>query len=232
MLIFLISIIVLGGCSAQSELNASNTKSGDDTVSVTSNDLQTIDQMIKNKYEISDFKNWLFSIYPDNPYQSYRPDISYIDSMFPTEYLQETDDSHCYAVYKTNQGFVYMFFGKSSGTDVMEYRCSSYVEKALSYSDFKNVKVGTPIGKVEKIDPAVATLKSEFANSKYAEDYWLDIRILTDGVLFTSYRKEANSSDYKVENINYFDDFIIDYSVISSDDYKINCKILEQDYPA
>lgn len=195
----------------------------------------------KDEYEIGDFENWLFRVDPGLPISAKQP-LEALEQTY--DFLRETDDNHCYVVYKIKQGYIYIFF-EYDVTGLWEQRFTACMEKTLSYSDFKNVKVGTPISEVEKIDPAIAAKKAVAINSlKEAEvslkdESFIDIHILTDGVLFMRFNRETSSSEYTVENIHYFDDFIIDSSIMPDGalvpsgfgDYTINCKISEQDYP-
>lgn len=64
--------------------------------------------------------------------------LEQVNGLFPIEFLRRTDDNKYYCVYKTqNNGRVYLFF---TGRDFMTEQYF-YVERPLSYSDFKSLKV-------------------------------------------------------------------------------------------
>lgn len=128
--------------------------------------------------------------------------LEQVNDLFPVEFLRRTDDNKYYCVYKTqNNGRVYLFF---TGLDFMTEQYF-YVERPLSYSDFKNLKEGDSIAQVESIDPAAGIFKTAFGNAQ--SPFNISYHYLTDGIVEIRYN--YLDSQYFIERLNYYSDYVV-----------------------
>ena len=150
--------------------------------------------------------------------------ISSSSDKYPIECLRKTSDNSVYVIYKTDEGgFAYRFFEKGVyGNDFFLIKHNIYVKKKISHSEFKKVKVGNSIKKVEEIDPVTELYKNDVQEF---HDTFATIHLLTDGVMVFHFEKSGN--DYKVKAIEYFDDYIIS---LYDGEVTYDCRIRPEDF--
>ena len=154
----------------------------------------------------------------------------------PTEAVREREDGLYYIVYDTDTGYrAYRFYtggikkGIATGFVIVIDK-----QQILSYSDFKNIKVGDSILAVEAID-SVATLHKKKrgliepnlveALARYGIP-WTTVHYLTDGILKINYTSPEQGV-FLVSEIIYDEN----YNITGMDGIVVNHKIEDIDLP-
>ncbi len=165
--------------------------------------------------------------------------------------LRQSDTGLLYDVKKYNNGgYVYTFYDREYSLEKGEYVTDDptvvyniggvYMENVLSSKDFKKLRVGDSIEKVESIDSAVSFYRLFFAGKseetdffgEYAYEKTASLHLLTDGLLTVHY--ELVDNEYIVTDMVFSEDFIYDSPYIKEKyghSYLKQFKILPQDYP-
>ncbi|MCQ2446688.1 MAG: M56 family metallopeptidase [Clostridia bacterium] len=163
---------------------------------------------------------------------------------YPTpnlRHIKTEKGEHYYAVYMTDRGARYYVFFDHEG---QPYGYPVYMAKKLSHAAFAELKVGDPIGKVERIDPAAKTYSTYFpamqdgGTAKLDEDlaftgsYQLTgVHLLTDGVLEIRYAYDEDGG-YVIRELDYHADFIGRNNVteLIGDDADEHIKAMDNSY--
>ena len=193
------------------------------------------------------------SIYPRNDMLSYFGVFGYgeidgnlsvsslyrINIKFPIEFMKQIDEDHLYVVYKVYGRddmilYTYVFFDKVP--EECNETCESwrrrgnvfYVMKALEYSDFANIHIGSTNAEVHAVDPVVYP-------GLYPEDYpkepFKSYHLMKDGVMTITYSFEPEADRPLVSAMDYDDSFTFaPYG--KDDDYRMNVRIDPNDLPA
>ena len=191
------------------------------------------------------------SIYPRNDMLSYfgvfgygelgeSPNISslrQINEVLPIEFIRQIDEDHLYVVYKVRGRddaiwYTYVFFDKVP--EECNETCESwrrrgnvfYVMKALEYSDFANIHVGSTNAEVHAVDPVVYP-------GLYPDDYpkepFKSYHLMKDGVLTITYSFEPDADRPLVSAMDYDDPFTFEPPHCN---YIMNVKVDPNDFPA
>lgn len=182
-----------------------------------------------------------------------------ISRKIPVNFLRKMESGGYYTVVSMkNGGYAYfIFYYDPKDTETIYNWGCIYSEKAVSYSDFSNIKPGDSIIDVINIDPSA---KLSLAEIQYERDIFgvkefsghSQLMLLTDGLLEIIYElrdmtpvKETvgtysfeyvpmDSDDLVVKEIKYFPDFIY-HSTKAMEYYGVDTalpiEILPQDYP-
>ena len=193
---------------------------------------------IKNVYPGNDLARvvgvWYYGELFGNPLLS---SLRAVNKLYPIEFMKQSDDKTLYVVYKTlhwdDIWYTYVFFEK------YEERCNEtyeswwhkgnvfYVMKALEYSDFAGIHVGSTTADVHDVDPVVTP-------GPYPDDYpesFASYHLMKDGVLTITYSRDSESNQYLVSAMDYDDSFTFaPYG--KDDDYRMNVKVDPNDFPA
>ena len=193
---------------------------------------------IKNVYPGNDLARvvgvWYYGELFGNPLLS---SLRAVNKLCPIEFMKQSDDKTLYVVYKTlhwdDIWYTYVFFEK------YEERCNEtyeswwhkgnvfYVMKALEYSDFAGIHVGSTTADVHDVDPVVTP-------GPYPDDYpesFASYHLMKDGVLTITYSRDSESNQYLVSAMDYDDSFTFaPYG--KDDDYTMNVRIDPNDLPA
>ena len=191
------------------------------------------------------------SIYPRNDMLSYfgvfgygelgeSPNISslrQINEVLPIEFIRQIDEDHLYVVYKVRGRddaiwYTYVFFDKVP--EECNETCESwrrrgnvfYVMKALEYSDFANIHVGSTNAEVHAVDPVVYP-------GLYPDDYpkepFKSYHLMKDGVPTITYSFEPDADRPLVSAMDYDDSFTFEPPHCN---YIMNVKVDPNDFPA
>ena len=165
---------------------------------------------------------------------------SVIFSAFPTDAFRTLDNGFLYCQYLTDDGDKVFLFFKDSDEEYDKYYYRGFpilMSHALSYSDFKPIKLGDDIEEVRKVDdvidyylPGFEDLDEDyFKNLKEMgiELYLTSVHLLKDGILKYEYQRniEDDKSQYTISDIEYHEDFML-----KSASGTINYQIAEMDY--
>ena len=170
------------------------------------------------------------------------PDISslrQINEVLPIEFIRQIDEDHLYVVYKVRARddaiwYTYVFFERfakrCNETHESWWRKGNvfYVAKALEYSDFADIHIGSTNAEVHAVDPVVYP-------GLYPEDYpkepFKSYHLMKDGVLTITYSFEPEADRPLVSAMDYDDSFTFaPYG--KDDDYRMNVRIDPNDLPA
>ena len=170
------------------------------------------------------------------------PDISslrQINEVLPIEFIRQIDEDHLYVVYKVRARddaiwYTYVFFERfakrCNETHESWWRKGNvfYVAKALEYSDFADIHIGSTNAEVHAVDPVVYP-------GLYPDDYpkepFKSYHLMKDGVLTITYSFEPEADRPLVSAMDYDDSFTFaPYG--KDDDYRMNVRIDPNDLPA
>lgn len=200
-------------------ISAENTQqsSGIDKILEKTNNTKAYNDSIKTTVNIEDFTNF---IKQHTGYFS----IEDFNSKYYIECLRKPRSNVLYSVHKTdNDGIIYVFFAGNESEKSYHFICWYYVEKNLTYKDFKSIKNGvSTIEDVEKIDPAASVHKKLIDNSTLRFEHYL-----SNGIMQVLYKKE--NGKFLVDKIELSKKFISD-SVGYSDGSGFEAKILDIDF--
>ena len=172
--------------------------------------------------EKSLFEDSILHVFLDLKEGQFSIPIFYDQDRYPIECLRRRADDTVYTIYKTTEGgLAYRFFKEHEyiNSKSFELNHNIYVKKKLSHSEFRNVRVGDSVKKVEKIDPVTELYKGK------RSDAFTTVHLLTDGVMV--FRFEKSFIDFKVKAIEYFDDFIIS---LYDGEVTYDCRIRPEDF--
>ncbi len=191
----------------------------------------SVDNSIKNEYDLDVIVSSLGLSLHDSvsKYISSIPSNLYgVNNWFPIEYIRKTDETHVMVVYKTRDSageliYVYLFFERLTFTDEGSQDLENwyregrafYSVKTLSYTDFKDIKIGSVISEVQKVDSAVTKYRKTDNSESLEDDIEIQIpkleqvsyHLLTDGILKISY--SDTDSGVVVASMEYSKDFTI-----------------------
>ena len=193
------------------------------------------------------------SIYPRNDMLSYFGVFGYgeidgnlsvsslyrINIKFPIEFMKQIDEDHLYVVYKVYGRddmilYTYVFFDKVP--EECNETCESwrrrgnvfYVMKALEYSDFANIHIGSTNAEVHAVDPVVYP---GLYPEEYPKESFKSYHLMKDGVLTITYSFNPEANRPLVSAMDYDDSFTFaPYG--KDDDYRMNVKVDPNDLPA
>jgi len=197
---------------------------------------------------------WLNAIRRNN---SYFPTLKRVLYRAPTNALRIREDGTAYAIWDTDTGYrLYLFYNPSlemfSGWPIVINKT-----KMTTLEDFKDIKTGDPLKKVDAID-GVAGLNEYLVvtHHKYTEERWYKNRDRTGplysyhyckdgGILRIEYEEDAalEGLNFVVSKITLYEDFVVDnYTYPTSnprDDWSLfwdlmphfNQKIMDIDLP-
>ena len=191
------------------------------------------------------------SIYPRNDMLSYFGVFGYgeidgnlsvsslyrINIKFPIEFMKQIDEDNLYVVYKVYGRddmilYTYVFFDKVP--EECNETCESwrrrgnvfYVMKALEYSDFANIHIGSTNAEVHAVDPVVYP-------GLYPDDYpkepFKSYHLMKDGVLTITYSFEPDADLPLVSAMDYDGSFTFEPPHCN---YTMNVRIDPNDLPA
>ena len=162
-----------------------------------------------------------------------------INEVLPIEFIRQIDEDHLYVVYKVRARddaiwYTYVFFERfakrCNETHESWWRKGNvfYVAKALEYSDFADIHIGSTNAEVHAVDPVVYP-------GLYPEDYpkepFKSYHLMKDGVLTITYSFEPEADRPLVSAMDYDDSFTFaPYG--KDDDYRMNVRIDPNDLPA
>ena len=162
-----------------------------------------------------------------------------VNEVLPIEFMKQIDEDNLYVVYKVRGRddviwYTYVFFDKVP--EECNETCESwrrrgnvfYVMKALEYSDFANIHIGSTNAEVHAVDPVVYP-------GLYPDDYpkepFKSYHLMKDGVLTITYSFEPEADRPLVSAMDYDDSFTFaPYG--KDDDYRMNVRIDPNDLPA
>ena len=157
---------------------------------------------------------------------------------YPTSAIRSRDRDNIYFVYMTDTGYRLYLFASSDNDFQTPVGFPVVIGKLLSYDDFKDIKVGDGIEKVEAVD-SVANLHKKLivdlwdlepvAARKFAEEGYpcTTIHYLKDGILKIEYEMQADQN-LVVSNVVFNKEFQIE----SANGKVVNYKIADIDLPA
>ena len=162
-----------------------------------------------------------------------------INEVLPIEFIRQIDEDHLYVVYKVRARddaiwYTYVFFERfakrCNETHESWWRKGNvfYVAKALEYSDFADIHIGSTNAEVHAVDPVVYP-------GLYPDDYpkepFKSYHLMKDGVLTITYSFEPEADRPLVSAMDYDDSFTFaPYG--KDDDYRMNVRIDPNDLPA
>lgn len=156
---------------------------------------------------------------------------------YPTTAIRSRDSETIYLVYMTDTGYRLYLFASYENNLFTPVGFPVVIGKLLSYDDFKSIRIGDNIEKVEAVDP-VATLHKKLilevwnlapmSAQAHAEDGYpcTTIHYLKDGILKIEYEMQYDQS-LVVSNIVFSKDF----QIRSANGQMINYKIEDIDLP-
>lgn len=166
--------------------------------------------------------------YTMNPWRSVTDTPVSMNDCYKIELIREIDAKRMYSIQKPESGGLFYSFYVSG-----VLQCTAYITKSLSFSDYSTIKNGSSINDVIAIEPATQAyinMNKMYDNlstdGKLADAFEQHI-ILKDGLLILSYSRSEDT--YKVNQINFFDDFkesidwgmgypcVYDYSILPND---------------
>ena len=157
-----------------------------------------------------------------------------INTAYPVEFLKQIDEDHLYVVYKTigrnNQiCYSYLFFERiaerCNETHEAWWRRGNvfYVAKALEYSDFADIHIGSTTADVHAVDPVVGPAKNPEGFTEPFKSYHL----MKDGVLTLTFSFDPETKWHRVSEMKYDDSF-----TFGTGDRTMNVRIDPNDLPA
>ena len=157
-----------------------------------------------------------------------------INTAYPVEFLKLIDEDHLYVVYKTvgrdNQiWYSYLFFERiaerCNETHESWWRRGNvfYVAKALEYSDFADIHIGSTTADVHAVDPVVSPAKHPEGFTEPFKSYHL----MKDGVLTLTFSFDPETKWHRVSEMKYDDSF-----TFGTGDRTMNVRIDPNDFPA
>ena len=157
-----------------------------------------------------------------------------LNLIYPVEFLKLIDEDHLYVVYKTigrnNQiWYSYLFFERiaerCNETHEAWWRRGNvfYVAKALEYSDFADIHIGSTTADVHAVDPVVGPAKNPEGFTEPFKSYHLMI----DGVLTLTFSLDPETKWHRVSEMKYDDSF-----TFGTGDRTMNVRIDPNDLPA
>ena len=161
-----------------------------------------------------------------------------INEVLPIEFIRQIDEDHLYVVYKVRARddaiwYTYVFFERfakrCNETHESWWRKGNvfYVAKALEYSDFADIHVGSTNAEVHAVDPVVYP-------GLYPDDYpkesFKSYHLMKDGVLTITYSFEPEADRPLVSAMDYDDSFT--FAPYKNSDYRMNVKVDPNDFPA
>lgn len=164
------------------------------------------------------YENYLY--YGILPERSNTPSLRSMNDADKIQCLRKINDSRYYCIYKTdNGGLFYCFFNNCALYNAV------FSLKALRFSNFNSIKVGSSLEAVDAIDPIVSEIlkasSSQNALMKFTK------HLLKDGLLIISYRQE--NGKYVVSKKEFYPDFKIT-DTIENRQFTYDYSILPQDY--
>lgn len=230
----------------------------DDTITINVNGKQSLD-IITKEYELLPLlsnKGIMFGI-PQLNMSSIDTSLYTFNQDYPIEYIRKIDGNNILAIYKTkdpanNIVYMYCFFDNINADDKRDTECwvlkshMLFACKKVSYSDFKDIKVGSDIKDVYTIDSVVSkycNIDNSFPYTVYTKEE-VDINsieiveedtkftprsyhLLTDGLLTISY--EYNDGTFSVSDISYSKDYRMYDELSKKEELR---KVLEHELPA
>ena len=171
----------------------------------------------------SSYLNFSYNINMSRP----QPNLVDVNNDFPIECIRKMNDNHAYAVYQTDEGYLFYLFFFSVGGE-WDLACSALSEKDLGSADFSAINQGTDEKTVEQIDPA--TKKYFDLAIQYNMTNFTSKHLLRDGMLILNFSKNS-SGNYCVSSKQHFSDFkqesgfdivlpYYDYSILPQDHIK------------
>ena len=157
-----------------------------------------------------------------------------LNLIYPVEFLKLIDEDHLYVVYKTvgrdNQiWYSYLFFERiaerCNETHESWWRRGNvfYVAKALEYSDFADIHIGSTTADVHAVDPVVGPAKNPEGFTEPFKSYHL----MKDGVLTLTFSFDPETKWHRVSEMKYDDSF-----TFGTGDRTMNVRIDPNDLPA
>ena len=161
-----------------------------------------------------------------------------INTAYPVEFLKLIDEDHLYVVYKTvgrdNQiWYSYLFFERiaerCNETHESWWRRGNvfYVAKALEYSDFADIHIGSTNAEVHAVDPVVYP---GLYPEEYPKESFKSYHLMKDGVLTITYSFNPEANRPLVSAMDYDDSFT--FKPYESSDYIMDVRIDPNDLPA
>ena len=197
------------------------TKKTDDILSRSSD--QPANQLISAVYS----EDWLFaniSVFRRyNPLFSYQQYLETVDEIAPVECIRKTGEDSAYVIYRTELGWVYLFFKQQY--DRWFFYNGAYVQKHLSVSDFSEVQALDSMDAIAAIDPSVDEWRKVEMNQD--TDQYTTIHLTSDGVVVIEYQVDNGaplvsrvtiSDDYKWTDYRWEQQGVTyDYQILSQD---------------
>ena len=185
-------------------------------------------------------KGYYFILYPGFDHGVYlrtNNQPSYVQrilKLYPSYAWRKMSEDRYYVIYDLTDGTrLYLFF-PSIDNQAMLMGYPLFVNKVLSHSDMRSIKLGDDISVVEAIDPIAKYTKDTWI--KRAEpgiEYYKDlgnkissVHLLTDGIMRISYELTGEIGNYtfSISEIEYHEDFklegvrgVTDYSIAEVD---------------
>ena len=190
---------------------------------------------IQNKFSVFDMADVLGVFNYGEEVGSIRiSSLQRINTAYPVEFLKLIDEDHLYVVYKTvgrdNQiWYSYLFFERiaerCNETHESWWRRGNvfYVAKALEYSDFADIHIGSTTADVHAVDPVVSPAKHPEGFTEPFKSYHL----MKDGVLTLTFSFDPETKWHRVSEMKYDDSFTFGIG-----DRTMNVRIDPNDFPA
>lgn len=155
----------------------------------TINNTDEYDKLVTVTTDIETFIQ-TFDSHPYNLFNGKVIHISQVEETIRLQCLRQKPDGTLYSVHKVKQGgLLYLFY--NTYADQKSYiRNWYYVQKKLTYSDFKSIKEGADMREVEKIDPATRVYRERLKEYKGTEEGITgSYHYLQDGILCLFYER-------------------------------------------
>ena len=161
-----------------------------------------------------------------------------VNEVLPIEFMKQIDEDNLYVVYKVRGRddviwYTYVFFER------LAKRCNEtheswwrrgnvfYVAKALEYSDFADIHIGSTNAEVHAVDPVVYP---GLYPEEYPKESFKSYHLMKDGVLTITYSFNPEANRPLVSAMDYDDSFT--FKPYESSDYIMDVRIDPNDLPA
>ncbi len=146
-------------------------------------------------------------------------------SKLTPQVTRHMDEHHSYTVQPVeNGGLFYTYFCDDNITHSM------WISKTHSYSDYASVQVGDSIAKIKELEPLTSKVEERADHKSFMQEL-----LLTDGVLYIEYTpvppEQGKPFDWTITNIEYHQDFMLEYEMGYGEFLNFDYTILPEDYP-
>ena len=146
-------------------------------------------------------------------------------SKLTPQVTRKMDEHHSYTVQPVeNGGLFYTYYYDGIITHNM------WISEAHSYSDYASVHVGDSIAKIKELEPLTSKVEERADHKSFMQEL-----LLTDGVLYIEYTpvppEAGKPFDWTITNIEYHQDFLLEYEMGFGEFLNFDYTILPEDYP-